>query len=429
MIHLLRTGLTLTILSLICAFSQAQTTTQLLLAQGNFSEAIALLEPKASTLDQNQSYHLAIAYQQSGYHKKAIDCLLKYSDSLTNQQLDLLCRCYIVAGDYGKALPICESRYKENPTDKGNIMRYAEINMYYKEYETNIKILNSYISEDSLNYNINLQLAETYQKAKCYELATSVYKMILRQYPDNQKIALKLGRLFYNRKQYVECHDLCVPFIHKLDNNKNFLLLAGSANFKNGSNRNVLIMFNHLEAGGDSSFLTKKYLGITYYRLESFDKAIKQLHAAMCYNDDDPEVAFFLGSSYGQTTQALRGKMYLDAAREIIKPSPALMEKINYKTALICFDTGNYPEAIRYFQEAHKYAPDNAQYLYEQATIYDYRIKDPKQAARLYNEFLNALPDELDSKKGNELYAIKLKEVVSKRLIVLKEEDFFKNGI
>jgi len=409
--------------------SSAQSKTQLLLAEGKFTAVIEQLEGKADILDQNHSYHLAIAYQQSGYHKKAIDCLLNYSASLSNQQLNLLIRCYVTTGNYAKALPICKNRYAHNPMDNGNTVRYAEINNFYKNYESNIKILSDYITHDSLNYSINLLLAESYQKAKLNEAAIETYQMILKQYPDNQKIALKLGQLFYSQKQYVACHDLCVPFIEKLEKNKNFLLLAGLANFKNGSSHNVLVMFKRLEAQGDSSFLTKKHLGITYYRLENFDKAVEHLHAALNYKDVDPEVAFFLGASYGQTVQPLRGKQYLELAQELIKPSPDLMEKTNLKLALMHFDTGNYKQAIAYYEQAYKYAPTNPQYLYRQASIYDYQIKNPKKAQKLYSAFLNALPNELDPKKGNDLYAIKLKEVVSNRLVVLKENDFFKNGI
>jgi len=421
---LITTSLLLLTLSLF-----AQSHIQLRLAEGNFTAVIDQLAPQKSSLNQSQTYYLAIAYQQNGYPKQAINCLENYSSSLTGQQQDLLCRCYVTSGNYSKALPICEEKYIQNPMHVGNLMRYIEINNSYKAYEKNISLLTKYVSIDSLNYNINLQLAETYQNAQYYESAISTYKLILRQYPNNQKIALKLAKLYYNQKQYVECHDLCVPFIDRLERNKNFLLLAGLANFRNGSNHNVLVMYNRLEARGDSSFLTKKHLGIAYYRLENFNKALQHLHNAMNYKDDDPEVAFFLGASLGQSNRPLRGKPFLELAQELIKPSPSLMEKTNLKLALIHFDTGNFEEAVNYYKEAHKYAPDNPQYIYRQASIYDYSIKDPKKAENLYNAFLKALPEELDPKKGNELYAIKLKEVVSNRLTILKEEDFFKNGI
>jgi len=406
----------------------AQTNIQLLLAEGNYTNVINYLEQQQAPLRANEYYYLAIAYQQSGFHQKAIDCLLKDSVNLSSQQFDLLSRCFITSGQYAKALPICQNKYKSDPLDHINIIRYAEINNFYKNHDLNIDILTQYISHDSLNYNINLLLAESYHSAELFESAIEVYEGILRQYPDNQKIAFKLARLFYSQKDYEACHNLCVPFIEKYEKNKNFLILAGLANYKTGSNHNVLVMFNRLEASGDSSFLTKKHLGITYYRLENYDKAINYLKSAFNYKDDDPEAAYFLGAALGQSNQPLSGKIFLELAQELIKPSPALMEKSNAKLALMHFDTGNYQKAIQYYNEAHKYAPDNPQYIYYQASIYDYKLKYSTEAMGLYQSFIESLPNDLNPKKGNELYAIKLKEVANNRLTILKEERFFKNG-
>ncbi|TRX72682.1 lipopolysaccharide assembly protein LapB [Carboxylicivirga sp. M1479] len=187
-------------------------------------------------------------------------------------------------------------------------------------------------------------------------------------------------------------------------------------------------MFQRLEAQGDSSFMTKKHLGITLYRLENFDKATVYLKAAFKIKDTDPEVAFFLGASLGQSNQPMEGCYYLYLAQSLIKPSPALMEKTNVKLALIHFDTGHYQMAINYYHEAFKY-DNKAQYLYRQAVIYDYQLKDLKNAKEMYELFISSLPEDLNPKKGNDRYAIQLKTVASKRLTALTEEDFFRNGI
>jgi len=407
---------------------KAQDQIQLALAEGNYENVINRLSPRVNTIPPTERYYLAVAYQQSGYPDKAINSLLVDSTRLNKQQESLLCRCYLSTGNYNKAMPICVKRYINEPFNTVNLLRYAEINSFYKEYDNNITILKKYVDTDSTNYNINVLLAESYEKAKEPDSAIATYKMILSQQPDNQKIALRLANLYYKQKMYVECHDLCMPYIEKLDNNKNFLLIAGLANFKNGSNHNVLVMYRRLEAQGDSSFITKKHLGIASYRLENYDNATNYLKAALKIKDMDPEVAFFLGASLGQSNQPLDGRDYLYLAIALIKPSPVLMEKINVKLAMIHFDTGHYKLAINNYHEAFKY-DNKAQYLYRQASIYDYQLKDAEKAKELYQLFLDVLPDDLDPKKGSELYAIKLKDVTTRRLASLKEEDFFKNGL
>lgn len=423
-------SLTVTILlwALHCSIS-AQLSPQLLLAEGQYNAVIKQFEPNSHQLSFPDSYYLALAYQQLGFPDKAIHCLTNTTATLNSQQLDLLCRCYLSTGNYTKALPIIKDTYQQDPLNTVNLLRYAEVNHFYKEYKANIDLLKEYTRQDSGNYNINLFLAESYERTKQTSHAIATYLMILQAHPNNQKVALKLANLYYGDKQYVECHDLCMPYIERLENNKNFLLIAGMANFKNGSNHNVIAMFKRLEAQGDSSFLTKKHLGIASYRLENFNNATNYLKAAIKLKDDDPEVAFFLGASLGQSSQPLDGKIFLLIAQELIKPSPALMEKTNLKLAMMHFDTGHYQMAIEYYNKAYVYAPSNHQYLYRQASIYDYQLKNAAKAKELYRQFIDALPDDLNPKKGNELYAIKLKKVASNRLNNLIEEDFFKNGI
>lgn len=419
---------TLLILCAIPGLTVAQNSIQLLLTEGQFEKVVNHLEANEHVLSDNDTYYLALAYQQLGYYNKAIDCLAGTKQELNKQQRDLLCRCYLTTGDYTKALPIVEKTYAASPLNTSNLLRYAEINNFYKSYDANIRLLEDYCKEDSSNYNINIFLAESYEKAKRKAEAIATYQMILEQHPNNQKIALRLANLYYGNKQYVECHDLCVPYIERLEKNNNFLLIAGMANFNNGSNHNVLVMFKRLEAQGDSSFLTKKHLGIASYRLENYDHAIDYLHAAFEIKSDDPEVAFFLGASLGQSNTPLKGRHYLWLAQELIKPSPSLMEKINVKLAMIHYDAGQYIFAINNYHTAFTY-DNKPQYIYHQAAIYDHKLNNPEKAKEHYELFLNALPDDLNPKKGSERYAIQLKNIVERRLTVIKEEDFFKNGI
>lgn len=406
----------------------AQNTIQFLITTGDYDAVIERLEAKQHELNSDNTYYLALAYHQSGYPDKAISCLTQATNP-TNQQEELLSRCYLATGDYPKALPIVKKLYDKDAANVANLLRYAEINQFYKNYDVNIQLLKHFTVSDSCNYNVNTMLAESFEKAKRIKEAIATYQMILLQQPDNQKIALRLANLFYNEKQYVECHELCMPYIEKLENSQNFLLIAGMANFKNGSNHNVLVLFKRLEAQGDSSFLTKKHLGIASYRLENYDNATKYLTTSFEMKNDDPEVAFFLGASLGQSNQPLDGKVFLLLAQELIKPSPALMEKTNQKLAMMHFDSGHYELAINYYNQAYIYAPSTHQYLYQQAAIYDHQLKNYEKAKELYQQFIDVLPEDLNPKKGNELYAIRLKEVANNRLNSLIEEDFFKNGI
>lgn len=304
----------------------------------------------------------------------------------------------------------------------------VEILDFQDDQQNALRHLLTYESQDTTNFEVNRQLAELYQKTDSTEKAIATYQRILKQYPDNQSIALKLGRYLYSKKRYPECNELCTIFLDKNPHHRRFLLLGGLANFEAGAHANTLLLFKRLETQGDSSFITKKHLGITYYRMENYEKAINYLYAAMDYNTEGPEVNFFLGSSLGQSNSPHRGIPYLLRAIDLISPSPSTMEKVYNKLAMIHYDTGEYQVALDYYQKAYKHAPFSTQYIYHQATIYDHNLNDLNKARELYQKFLHHTPKDLDPKKGNELYAIQLKKVVENRLRELDEDAFFKQG-
>ncbi len=66
---------TLLILWTIPGLTVAQNSIQLLLTEGQFDKVVNHLEANEHVLSDNDSYYLALAYQQLGYYNKAIDCL------------------------------------------------------------------------------------------------------------------------------------------------------------------------------------------------------------------------------------------------------------------------------------------------------------------------------------------------------------------
>lgn len=406
----------------------AQKSINQLLAEENYQEIIKTLSQKIDHLSKEEKLALAISYKQNGNPDKTI-ALLENSDvNHTYAEKQLLASTYFSTGNFKAAKPLCQSLLEEKSTNVANLLRLVEILEFYQDRQEALNYLTNYEKNDTTNFEVNKQLAKLYQKVDSTDKAIATYKRILNQYPENQTIGLLLGRYFLSLKKYPECNDLCIKFLKTNPHHRRFLLLGGLANFEAGAHQNTITLFNRLESQGDSSHITKKHLGITYYRLENFDKAIRYLKAAYKYKPEDPEVNFFLGASLGQSNQPQAGIIYLLCAAELISPAPVHMERIYNKLATIYFDTGKYQQSIQYYDKAHKYAPQTAQYVYHQASIYDHYLKDMSKAKHMYQKFLDNLPDNLDAKKGNERYAIQLKKVVESRLRELNEEAFFENG-
>ncbi len=410
-----------------CTLS-AQDNFNLLFSQERYSELITLLEAKADR-SKEELYLLASAYSQSGQPDRAILKLNSNSGVSSSELVDLLCKVYFSTGQYAEALPLCQERYKEEPQNLSNLLRYAQIKNFNQDYDSTIIILTNYYETDSLNFNVNMLLAETLQKASETLMAIDMYAKLLKQYPTNQKVGHRLAMLYYGKKKYKESFDVSMHFVDTLGYSKRFVSMAGLASFKAGANGNAVKLFKRMEAKGDSSLLTKKHIGMAYHRMENYDEAVEFLYNAFKLKDDDVEVCFFLGAALGQSNQPLRGKPYLEKAAFLLAPSPGLMEKIHTKLAMMHEESGDYAKAVAYYDSAFQFSPETVQYLYNQAAIYDYNLKDADKAQELYNRFLAGLPDTLDSKKGNDLYTLRLKEVVSGRLNSIKEDQFFRQGV
>nr|WP_321406414.1 tetratricopeptide repeat protein [uncultured Carboxylicivirga sp.] len=417
------------ILVFFCINAIAQENLNLLFSEERYPEIIDQLESQRNTLDEDGFYLLASAYYQSGTINKAIETLASVNKPLPVKHQDLLCKSYFEVGQYPQALDICQQRYAQDSTHYGNLMRYAQIQSTEGQYESAILILENYLKLDSLNYNANMLLAEAYQKVNEPLSAIKTYKRILEAYPINQKVGVKLAQVYYGKKMYVECFDLSMQFVDTLGYSKRFLTMAGLASFKSGANGNTVNIFKRMESQGDSSLITKKHIGIAYYRMDNFNESITYLSNAFELKSDDPEICFFLGASLGESNIPLRGKPYLEMAAGLLNPSPDLMEKIHLKLAMMHANSGEYEKAIAYYDTAYNYSPTTAMYLYNQATIYDFELKDKEKAQKLYEAFLSKLPDSLDTKKGKDVTRIRLKEFVNRRLNTMAEEEFFKQGI
>nr|WP_319400945.1 tetratricopeptide repeat protein [uncultured Carboxylicivirga sp.] len=421
--------LLLSICTLFFLTGKAQQNLNLLFSEERYPEIISQLEAQKNQLDQDGQYLLASAYYQSGDLRQAISTLENLSNPLPIKHQDLLCKSYYETGQYPQALTICRQRYTQDSTHYGNLMRYAQIQSTEGQYDSTITILDNYLKVDSLNYNANMLIAEAYQKTNHVLPAIAIYNRILNVYPVNQKAGIKLAQLYFGSKMYKKCFNLSMAFVDTLGYSKRFLTMAGLASFKSGANGNAVALFKRMEAQGDSSILTKKNIGIAYYRMDNYDLSIPYLEAAFKLKDDDPETCFFLGASLGESNIPLRGKPYLERASELLHPAPNLMEKIHLKLALMHENCGEYAKAVAYYDTAYNYSPSSIMYLYTQATIYDFELKDQKKAKEMYEQFLTRLPDTLNAKKGSDLQKLRMKEFADHRINAINEDEFFKQGV
>jgi tetratricopeptide (TPR) repeat protein len=421
---------TIVVSFLLCLFSHAfaQDSIHQKLFNEDYPSIIFLLGNKEE-LTSDEVFTLAHSYQQTGQFVQALRVIENHPDKHTKELEKLLSILYFETGNYDAALPILKNWFDQEPKHYANLIRYMEVLDFRKEYPLVAKHLTDYLQYDTLNFDVNKRLAETYQKMDSTSKAIHYYKILFDLYPANQLIGYRLAHLHYKQKEFRECLNICDTLLVSSPNNMRFLNLKGLTYFSADQYKNALIVYRKIEELGDSSFITKKHIGVSHYKLENYPDAIDQLKRAMERKNDDPEVNFFLGASLGQSLHPEDGIMYLFRTQQLIAPSPSLMESIYQKLAGIYYDTKNYKKAIEGYKTAFRYNNKQVQYLYRIASIYDHDINDQELAINYYEQFLMALPDELNPKKGQERYAIQLSEVTKTRIAFLKEEQFFEQGV
>ncbi|GEM_PF-5551934 len=416
---------TIVILSLsLQQISSQQYSLNQLLLQEKYSTIISELKDKP-ILNINELLSLSVSYKQTGQLIEAIKLLEENRAGKSSSTDKLLSSLYFETGSYDKALPLIKSIYNTHPDNYKNFIRYADILTFKKEYYNAISLLNERLATDSLNFEINKRLGDNYIKIDSLNRAIEHYATLFNTYPENQVVAFKLARLYRNTKRYRESLNVCDTILHYSPENIKFLNIKGGVYFKAGQYRNAIIVMKRVERLGDNSFLTQRILGISYYKKDNYIDAANYLKKAIEWKPDDPIVNYYLGASLGMLPMPEDGIPYLTESIELLQPPSNIMEKIHNSMANIYHKTEKYNLAIDNYKKALKYNPKNVEYYLHIATVYDQGLKNGKAALEYYEKYISSLPEKLDPKNGKERYAINLKKYAARRMVSIKEENFF----
>ncbi|NPA35554.1 MAG: tetratricopeptide repeat protein [Chlorobi bacterium] len=401
-----------------------QTPINILFLNERYDQIIEQLKNKPF-LSGDELSSLALSYRQTGYPDKAIAVLEDNSGETSVEHIRLLSRLYFETGNYDKALPLIKKIYETNGYDYKNIIRYSDILNFKKEYGKTIGLLTKWIETDSLNFEVNKRLAETYLKVDSLNLAAKLYEKLLNQYPENQVLSYKLAVIYLRIKEYRKSLDICDTILAHSKNNQRFLMLKGKVYFSVNQYRNAIIVMKKLEKLGDHSYITQRILGISYYKKNDYPEAVSYLKEAIEWNPEDALAHYYLGASLSLLPGPEEGIPYLKKAEEILQPPAQIMEKIYTYLAAIYSNTGKFNLAVDNYKKALKYNPQNIRYYLTIATIYEFDIHNKNKALSYYKKFVSSLPPAPDPENGKDRYTIKLKEYAENRILKIKEENFF----
>ena len=196
------------------------------------------------------------------------------------------------------------------------------------------------------------ELSTIYQKLNLYALADSLTDKGLRLDSTHVKLLLTNAKIAYKQKKYTDV----VQSVNQI-----------------------------LKIQNDTSTYVLKLLGVSYFHLKDYEKAITLLEKIVKNKQESEVIHYYLGLAYRTNGNLEKSINHFNQAINM-----GITDNItSYYTnlAVTYEDGGNFKESIKAYQAAYK-SSKNKILLYHLARNYDSYYEDKETALRYYERYL-----------------------------------------
>jgi len=349
------------------------------------------------------------------------------TDSLHLQALNELADCYQSIGNYKKSEAIYNKCIRIEPENK--YFKFSQINILYKlkEWKKTIDKTMEVLKSDSIPVLYSLT-GDCYWQIEKNDSAVHYYKKTLSLAPEDYNTTFKLAKIYLQTQRYNEMIGCTNDYISIDSTNK-------SINQYNGIGYCFIQQFDKavdrlgkLYVDGDKSFTTNYFLGASYFGLQDYYPAYEHLTEAYDVDSTNLNLIYYLGRSAILSGKFQKGTSVLAKGLELMTPKDSVLYNYHSTLALGYSRWSKHQEAIQNYEACLKLKPDIKMTMYSIATIYDYSLKNQKQALKYYNMFLNTFPKEPEQKKEESRKELNgtYYSAVKNRIEEIKTESFFK---
>ncbi len=391
--------------------------TDSLLQTGNYKNALKELEKVKP-----QTFYTLVKqgdiYQSVAYYSKAIEF---YNKALTKKELLKvklkLGKVYLVQGNPNQTIKIYEEILKKDSLNL--ILKFNLAKLYTKEYRKNdaIILLESLIKADSLNPGYYYELGKIYKNkgALGFMKSGNYFLDTYRRDTTHLKSIYELSK-FYKQLKFKDSTTLFIDKGLRLNPKSiNFNQLKAKEAYSNKDYQTVLIHLEKLEDLNFKTIFTYKLYGLTYMKLEDYEKAKKYFQKALKKNYNDSSLLYNMG-----VVQKLLGdlKRAEFSFMHSIMSQKQDIDKQYYEIGLINLEQNKFQKAIVNFEKSFKNNSNNHYSLFQLALACDDFYKDKSIALKHFENYIKRF----DAKDK------KMTTYVIKRLREMKKE-FFMDGV
>jgi len=185
---------------------------------------------------------------------------------------------------------------------------------------------------------------------------------------------------------------------------------------------------------GDTSLFITRQLGLCYYAGKKFSEAVPFLLKSYESDTLDFEAAQYLALSLSNSGRQKEAITYFNFAIQMLLPDSSLLSGLYAETGRAAYDINSYDIALKSYNDALKYNPNEIDLVFELARLYDTK-KEYQSAFSYYERYLrhqDKIIKEIAESRNLDPSKINLGgryEFAKDRIEKIREELFFQGEI
>jgi tetratricopeptide (TPR) repeat protein len=316
---------------------------------------------------------------------KALALLNDPKDSTNISIITRKGHCYFRLGNYGQAILQYRKILSLDSTQVNALFQLAQLYSRNAQLEESEKCFLKLIAIDSTNSFYHKQYGVLATQSGELVNATLQFKEAVRYNPRDVEAYILLGNTLLEMEFYGALDTILTEAITRLKSPQLKLLLAKT---QLGQERyREVIETTHSIMKGDTIPAYARLLGISYFELQEYNKAIPCMDFLIRHGMRAEWVYYYMGVSLREVNQMDSSIAYLNKAVD-----KGISENIhNYYSQLASSYEAkkDFRSAIKYYKAAYETSKADI-LLYHLARNYDEYYKDKTQAIQYYKRYLNS---------------------------------------
>lgn len=361
-----------------------------------------------------QSSALAVgdSLYANGNYTKAIESFKKH-DNL-DAVYAKIAKAYLAIGNRGKALENYKLSAEANPENALIKFEYAKLLLASKKYEEASTIFEELIYIDYKNPNYHYQKGLALEKLKD---STALNRFMSAYDLDqtHQKAIYKIARFHLSKRHHNISHKYIDKGLESYTQNIELISLKAQNYYYQEYYDQAIVWFQKLLDLGESSEFIHEKISLCYAKESNYEKAIFHRKEALKYDAYNSNAMYVIGGYYEKLKDYELAEKYIRNALKL-KDVPLNDEYVRLGRILNFQD--KYDAALLAFQKAIKENPKDIFAKFVMLRTKDEYYADKKTVIKLYENFLEAHPND---KYFTRLAQMRLKEL--KETLFLEGED------